>query len=107
MKIPFCLFLAGFIFSISSALSSSDKHIFNTPSHQFIHSQLDSQEYQILSYNDQSHNSFIQMTELHSGLGNFLQESSGVQESAESESTEVVGDDNAPSQGATDPAITG
>lgn len=47
------------------------------------------------------------MIDLHCGIGNFLQESSEVKENEESESTEVFGDDNAPSQGATDPGITG
>jgi hypothetical protein len=59
-----------------------------------------------------SKNSFVQLELIGEGftqtsLVNYIQESSDVKESTESESTEVVGDENAPSQGATDPAITG
>ncbi|OMJ88427.1 hypothetical protein SteCoe_9650 [Stentor coeruleus] len=112
MKSVLQLFTLLCYLHISAASLRSNSQITSLGSQENVYNDMESPSNNLINPISLSKNSFIQLefigddfTQISSA--SYIQESSDVKESSESESTEVVGDENAPSQGATDPAITG
>lgn len=119
MKLVLHLFALLCYLQFSSASLRSSSQFTSLESQEILYTDIEILSNNLINPISLSKNSFVQLelividpdllgqgyTQISSA--SYIQESSDVKESSESESTEVVGDDNAPSQGATDPAITG